>query len=64
MGAGLKNVNLSVAIHLIKAFDSIYHNLLFAKLHAYGFSQGAMEFLQSYLSNRQQRVKGTGVLSD
>ena len=42
----------SVAIDLTKAFDSIYHNLLLAKLHAYAVSQGAMEFLQSYLSNR------------
>ena len=47
----------SVAIDLTKAFDSICHNLLLAKLHAYGVSQGAMEFLQSYLSNRQQRLK-------
>ena len=54
----------SVAIDLTKAFDSICHNLLLAKLHAYGVSQGAMKFLQSYLSNRQQRVKVNGVLSD
>ena len=51
----------SVAIDLTKAFDSICHNLLLAKLHAYGVSQGAMKFLQSYLSNRQQRVKVNGV---
>ena len=54
----------SVAIDLTKAFDSVCHNLLLAKLHAHGVSQGAMEFLQSYLSNRQQRVKVNGVLSD
>ena len=54
----------SVAIDLTKAFDSICHNLLLAKLHAYGVSQGAMKFLQSYLSNRQQRVKFNGDLSD
>lgn len=54
----------SVAIDLTKAFDSICHNLLLAKLHAYGVSQGAMGFLQSYLSNWQQRVKVNGVLSD
>ena len=49
----------SVATGLTKAFDSICNNLLLAKLHAYGVSQGAMEFLQSlgYLSNRQQRVE-------
>ena len=54
----------SVAIDLTKEFDSICHNLLLAKLHAYGVSQGAIKFLQSYLSNRQQRVKVNGVLSD
>mgnify|MGYP000214682944 CR=1 FL=1 len=61
---GRRIKNCSVAIDLTKAFDSICHNLLLAKLRAYGVSQGAMEFLQSYLSNRQQRVKVNGVLSD
>ena len=50
------------AIDLTKAFDSIFYNLLLGNLHAYGVSQGAMEFLQSYLSNRQQRVKVKVVL--
>ena len=56
-----KMATCSVAIDLTKAFDSICHNLLLAKLHAYGVSQGAMEFLQSHLSNRQQRVKVNGL---
>ena len=59
-----KMATCSVAIDLTKAFDSICHNLLYAKLHACGVSQGAMEFLQSYLSNRQQRIKFNEVLSD
>ena len=54
----------SVAIDLTKVFDSICHDLLLAKLHACGVSHAATEFLQSYLSNRQQRVKVNGVLSD
>ena len=42
---------------LSKAFDTINHELLIAKLHAYGFSTHALEVLLSYLQNRWQRVK-------
>ena len=42
---------------LSKAFDTINHELLIAKLHAYGFSTDALEVLLSYLQDRWQRVK-------
>ena len=42
---------------LSKAFDCINHELLIAKLHAYGFSFESLTFIQSYLTNRIQRVK-------
>ena len=42
---------------LSKAFDTINHELLIAKLHAYGFSIDALEVLVSYLQDRWQRVK-------
>ena len=42
---------------LSKAFDCINHELLIAKLHAYGFSLESLTFIQSYLTNRIQRVK-------
>ncbi len=42
---------------LSKAFDCIDHNLLIAKLHAYGLSAGALGLIYDYLSNRKQRVK-------
>ena len=42
---------------LSKAFDCINHELLIAKLHAYGFSLESLTFIQSYLSNRIQKVK-------
>ena len=40
-----------------KAFDCLNHELLLAKLHAYGFIRRALELIHSYLSNRRQRVK-------
>ena len=42
---------------LSKAFDTINHELLIAKLHAYGFSIEAFEVLLSYLQERWERVK-------
>ena len=42
---------------LSKAFDTISHDLLIAKLHAYGFDKTALKFMKSYLSNRWQRTK-------
>ena len=42
---------------LSKAFDTIDHELLIAKLHACGFDEKALRLLQSYLSDRWQRTK-------
>ena len=42
---------------LSKAFDSIPHDLLIAKVHAYGFSIDAITFFYSYLKRRNQNVK-------
>ncbi|KAL9965454.1 hypothetical protein ACROYT_G029256 [Oculina patagonica] len=54
----------SIVIDLSKAFDSICHNLLLAKLSAYGVGDAATEFLHSYLSERKQIVKVNGIFSD
>ena len=48
---------------LSKAFDCIRNDLLIAKLHAYGFSYEALTLINSYLTNRQQRVKVNGSFS-
>ena len=47
----------AILVDLSKAFDTINHNLLIAKLQAYGFSVKALKLIKSYLSNRWQRTK-------
>ena len=42
---------------LSKVFDTIHHDLLIAKLGAYGFSQDNLQYMRSYLTNRQQSVR-------
>ena len=42
---------------LSKAFDCLSHELIIAKLSAYGFSLPALKLMQSYLTERKQRTK-------
>ena len=49
---------------LFKAFDSLNHELLIAKLKCYGLDQNAVEFFRSYLSNRNQCCKINNTLGD
>ena len=49
---------------LSKAFDCIPHDLLIAKLDAYGFDLPSLKFLNSYLTNRKQRIKINNAFSD
>ena len=42
---------------LSKAFDTINHQLLIAKLHAYGFSEDSLVLILDYLTGRWYRTK-------
>ena len=42
---------------LSKAFDCIMHDLLIAKLQAYGFDNDSLNFICNYLLGREQRIK-------
>ena len=52
-----KGYAAAVLMDLSKAFDTINHELLVAKLHAYGVTGPSLRLLMSYLSNRHQRTK-------
>lgn len=47
----------AVFIDLTRAFDTIYHNILFLKLESLGICGPALLLIQNYLSNRSQFVK-------
>ena len=47
----------AVLMDLFKAFDCIPHDLLIAKMHAYGFSNESLIFFYLYLKRRKQSVK-------
>ena len=42
----------TIFMDLSKAFDTLDHNLLLAKLNAHGFSFNAINLVQSYLSEQ------------
>ena len=52
-----KGIFAAVLIDLSKAFDCIPHNLLIAKLSAYGFDRKPLMFISAYLKSRKQRAR-------
>ena len=52
-----QGVFAAVMTDLSKAFDCISHELLIAKLNAYGFDETSLKVIISYLKNRTQTTK-------
>ena len=52
-----KNFVSTVLMDFSKAFDCIPHDLLAAKLHAYGILEDAVTFVHSYLKRKKRGVK-------
>ena len=54
----------ALLMDLSKAFDCLPHDLLIAKLEAYGFDTKTLNIFKSYLNQRKQFVNINGTLSD
>ena len=52
-----KKIVGAISTDLSKAFDCLNHELLIAKLDAYGFENNALNFIYNYLLKRKQRIK-------
>ena len=52
----------AIFMDLSKAFDILNHDLLIAKLGAYGFETDALRYMKSYLRNGKQSVRVNNTL--
>ena len=50
-------VSVLVVLDFSKAFDTINHKLMCSKLKYYGFNFDSVDFIKSYLTNRQQQIR-------
>ena len=52
-----KEIIGTILCDLSKAFDTLSHDLIIAKLEAYGFGPNSLAFIYDYLTDRKQRCK-------
>ena len=51
------DIPITIFLDLSEAFDTLNHSILLDKLKHYGIKAGALNLLNSYLSDRQQFVQ-------
>ena len=51
------DIPITIFLNLSKAFDTLSHSILLDKLKHYSIKDGALNLLNSYLSDRQQFVQ-------
>jgi len=55
-----KEIMISIFIDLSRAFDTISHDILFAKLQHYGIRGNTLDWIKNYLTDRKQFVMYNG----
>ena len=56
--------NCAIFMDLSKAFDTLNHDLLTAKLGVYGFETNTLRYMKSYLTKRKQSVRVNKTFSE
>ena len=58
------NNDVIVLLDMLKAFDSIRHDISLQKLHELGISSPSLDWFHSYLTDRYQRLRIHDSVSD
>ena len=54
-----RNSVSTIFMDIFKAFDTLYHDFLIAKLEVYSFSAKSLSYIHSYLNKRLQKTNST-----